>query len=99
MKKCFDRCVLPFNDSKYLSNVVKISYSVRDDLDPLTGESRLRVVVLYADGRIRALPPRFRDEKALEAYLERWNPELAGKFVDFLEMMGGVPKRAGATAA
>jgi hypothetical protein len=68
--------------------ITKLAYSVCEAPDPLSGESRYRVVVKYSDGRIRSLAPRFKDERSLEIYLERWNPELQGKRVNFLQLAG-----------
>lgn len=62
-------------------------YSIRAERDPLTGDLRLKVMVLYGDGHIRPLTPRFCDESTLEAFVERWTPELAGKKVELLQMV------------
>jgi hypothetical protein len=62
-------------------------YTVHPETDPLSGECLFRVVVLHANGRIKSLPPRFRDENSLETYLTRWNPELAGKRVEYLQLI------------
>jgi hypothetical protein len=82
------RPALTHDDSKYLSTSPKARYGVREERDPLSGEPRLRVYVLYADDfRIRALPPRFKDEKSMDAYLQRWNPELVGRRIDFDQLI------------
>jgi hypothetical protein len=87
---------LTHDDSKYLSSAPKARYAVRPENDPLSGEPRLRVYVLYADDfRIRALPPRFRDEKSMNAYLERWNPELVGRQIEFEQLVSLAPARPG----
>jgi hypothetical protein len=70
-----------------LSRTEKRCYSIRAEHDSVTGELRLKVVVLYSDGQIRPLTPRFHDESTVEAFVERWTPELAGKKVELLQMV------------
>jgi hypothetical protein len=63
------------------------AYCVRSEQDPITGDYRCRIIILYADGRIDTLPPQFRDESALEEYIERWKPNLVGKRTQLLEVV------------
>jgi hypothetical protein len=62
-------------------------YTVHAEMDSVSGASRFRVIVLYGDGRIRPLPPQFRNEDSVEAYLKRWNPELSDKRVEYLQLL------------
>jgi hypothetical protein len=76
-----------FRDPNSLPRTDKLCYSLRAETNSATGGFQFRIVVLYDDGRMRPLEPQFRDEPAIEAYMERWTPELIGKKVELLQMV------------
>ena len=51
-------------------------YVVLNAVDRISGEPRFRVQVTYRSGAVRFLAPSFKAMAKLDAYMERWHPNL-----------------------